>query len=63
VPEVHGPPRHFTPDRAAAECSVATLAAPRPKTLVSGPGPALALPAMRARLQRLAADFRAVAMP
>lgn len=63
VPEVHGPPRYFTPDWAAAERSVRALNALRPKTLVSGHGPALAGPAMRDGLERLAADFRSVAVP
>jgi glyoxylase-like metal-dependent hydrolase (beta-lactamase superfamily II) len=63
VPEIHGPPRYFTPDWDAAERSAAAIAALRPKTLVSGHGPALAGPAMRAGLERLAADFRRIAVP
>ena len=39
------------------------MAALRPKTLVSGHGPALAGPVMRDGLQRLAAVFRAIAVP
>ena len=63
VPEIHGPPRYFTPDWEAAEDSVRRLEALHPKTLVTGHGPALAGPAMRAGLDRLAADFREVAVP
>lgn len=61
-PEIHGPPRYFTPDWEAAERSVQALSALTPKTLVSGHGPALAGPAMRAGLERLARDFRDIAV-
>jgi glyoxylase-like metal-dependent hydrolase (beta-lactamase superfamily II) len=63
VPEIHGPPRYFTPDWDAAEASVARLAALSPKTLVSGHGPALAGPGMRAGLERLSREFRSIAVP
>jgi len=63
VPEIHGPPRYFTPDWVEAERSVRALADLRPKTLVTGHGPALAGPAMRDGLERLARDFRAIAVP
>jgi glyoxylase-like metal-dependent hydrolase (beta-lactamase superfamily II) len=63
TPEIHGPPRYFTLDWKAAEHSVGTLSALRPKTLVSGHGPALAGPAMREGLERLAANFRSIAVP
>jgi glyoxylase-like metal-dependent hydrolase (beta-lactamase superfamily II) len=63
VPEIHGPPRYFTPDWAAAERSVAALSALRPKTLVSGHGPALAGPVLREGLERLAANFQSIAVP
>jgi glyoxylase-like metal-dependent hydrolase (beta-lactamase superfamily II) len=36
IPEIHGPPRYFTPDWDGAERSVARLSALHPKTLVSG---------------------------
>ena len=62
VPEIHGPPRYFTPDWAAAERSVRDLSALRPETLVSGHGPALAGPGMRAGLERLAEGFQSIAM-
>lgn len=62
-PELHGPPRYFTPDWASAEASVRTLAALAPEVLVSGHGPALAGAEMRRGLEVLARDFRAVAVP
>jgi glyoxylase-like metal-dependent hydrolase (beta-lactamase superfamily II) len=61
VPELHGPPRYFTMDWEAAERSARELSRLRPKTLVTGHGPALAGPAMRDGLERLAADFQRVA--
>jgi glyoxylase-like metal-dependent hydrolase (beta-lactamase superfamily II) len=63
TPEIHGPTRYFTPDWEAAEESACKLAALRPKTLLSGHGPALAGPEMREGLERLAADFRPIAVP
>jgi glyoxylase-like metal-dependent hydrolase (beta-lactamase superfamily II) len=63
VPEIHGPPRYFTMDWAAAERSARDLSELRPKTLVTGHGPALAGPAMREALEHLAADFTAIAVP
>jgi glyoxylase-like metal-dependent hydrolase (beta-lactamase superfamily II) len=63
TPEIHGPPRYFTPDWALAEISVARLAALRPKILLTGHGPALMGPAMRAGLETLARDFRDIAVP
>jgi len=63
VPEIHGPPRYFTPDWTAAEQSVRDLSQLRPKTLVTGHGPALAGPAMREGLERLARDFKSIALP
>lgn len=63
IPEIHGPPRYFTSDWEAAERSAGVICALRPKTLLTGHGPALAGPAMRAGLERLAQDFRSVAVP
>ena len=63
TPEIHGPPRYFTPDWDASERSVARLSALHPKTLISGHGPALAGPAMRSGLQTLAERFRDLAVP
>jgi hypothetical protein len=61
TPEIHGPPRYFTPDWEAAERSAGALSAFRPKTLISGHGPACRA-LMRAGLERLAADFRSIAI-
>ena len=62
-PEVHGPPRYYTPDWGAAEASVKTLAALEPETVVSGHGPALRGAEMRADLHRLADGFQTLAVP
>jgi glyoxylase-like metal-dependent hydrolase (beta-lactamase superfamily II) len=63
VPELHGPPRYFTMDWDAAERSVGELSGLRPKTLVTGHGPALAGPLVRSGLEQLAEQFRIVAVP
>lgn len=62
-PEMHGPPRYFTPDWAGAERSVRTLAALEPELVVTGHGRAAKGPSMRAALHRLADEFRTVAVP
>ncbi len=62
-PEIHGPPRYFTPDWIAAKASVKTLAALEPELAVTGHGRALAGEEMRAALTRLAREFDEVAMP
>ena len=63
VPEIHGPPRYFTPDWAAAERSVGA-AEPRCGRRRSSAATARRWPAPRcATAQRLAADFRSVAVP
>jgi glyoxylase-like metal-dependent hydrolase (beta-lactamase superfamily II) len=62
-PELHGPPRYFTPDWAAAKASVEALAALAPELAVTGHGQALAGEEMRAGLRRLARDFDEVAVP
>lgn len=62
-PEMHGPPRYFTPDWAAAERSVAALAALRPEVAVTGHGKAIQGAPLREALDRLARDFRAIAVP
>lgn len=62
-PEMHGPPRYFTPDWDAAEASVRRLAELRPRTLVTGHGPALAGIEMARALDRLAGDFARIAPP
>jgi glyoxylase-like metal-dependent hydrolase (beta-lactamase superfamily II) len=62
-PEMHGPPRYFTPDWVAAEQSVKTLVQLEPKLLVSGHGRAMAGPEMLSALHRLADDFHDIAVP
>lgn len=63
TPEMHGPPRYFTPDWAAARDSVRRLAALEPALLVTGHGRAMAGAPMRAALSELAETFDAVAPP
>ena len=62
-PELHGPPRYYTPDWVASKASVERLAALQPERLVTGHGPALEGAAMRTALAALARDFDRVAVP
>jgi glyoxylase-like metal-dependent hydrolase (beta-lactamase superfamily II) len=62
-PELHGPPRYFTPDWTAAAASVRTLAALEPELLLSGHGRPLAGPGMWSGLSALAENFERVARP
>jgi glyoxylase-like metal-dependent hydrolase (beta-lactamase superfamily II) len=62
-PELHGPPRYFTPDWGAAAKSVRELAALEPERVVTGHGRAMAGAAMREALHRLADGFEEVAPP
>jgi glyoxylase-like metal-dependent hydrolase (beta-lactamase superfamily II) len=61
--EMHGPPMYYTPDWQAAEASVQKLAALRPELAVTGHGQAMRGEAMRTALDRLAQDFRSIAVP
>lgn len=61
--EIHGPPKYFTPDWAAARASVERLAALEPELAVTGHGRALAGAEMRMALHTLARDFDAIAVP
>src|SRR5690606_40534359 len=63
APEMHGPPRYFTPDWIAAEESVKTLAALGPDLAITGHGRPMQGEDMRAALRRLAAEFRKIAVP
>jgi glyoxylase-like metal-dependent hydrolase (beta-lactamase superfamily II) len=63
TPEMHGPPRYFTPDWEKAENSVAALAALEPELIVTGHGLPVKGAGMRAALSRLAADFKNIAVP
>ena len=62
-PEMHGPPQYFTTDWDAARASVQELAALAPELAVTGHGPAMRGPEMRAALLALARDFDGIAVP
>ncbi len=62
-PEMHGPPMYFTPDWASARASARTLAALEPELVITGHGPAMQGPEMRAALHTLARDFDQIAVP
>lgn len=62
-PQMHGPPMYFTIDWQAAEESVRRLAALRPELALTFHGQPMRGPEMRGALDRLAAEFRAVAVP
>ena len=62
-PELHGPPKYFTPDWVSARASVERLAALEPELALTGHGPPLRGPAMRQALHRLAREFDEVAVP
>lgn len=61
--EVHGPPMYYTQDWGAARESVRKLAALAPEVVITGHGPPLKGPEMRAALETLARDFDTVAVP
>ena len=62
-PELHGPPRYFTPDWDAARESVRQLAALEPELVVTGHGHAMHGRTMRDALTLLARDFDRIAVP
>lgn len=62
-PKMHGPPMYFTIDWQAAEESVKKLAALEPELAVTFHGQPLRGEEMRAALNRLAVEFREVAVP
>lgn len=62
-PELHGPPRYFTPDWENARESVRRLAALEPELAVTGHGRPMRGEEMRAALQSLARDFDRIARP
>jgi glyoxylase-like metal-dependent hydrolase (beta-lactamase superfamily II) len=62
-PEMHGPPKYFTPDWESARTSVQQLAALEPELVVTGHGPAMRGQDMRAALHVLARDFNNLAVP
>ncbi len=63
TPEMHGPPRYFTPDWVGAKRSVETLAALEPALVLTGHGHPLKDHKMRAALHLLASDFERIAVP
>jgi glyoxylase-like metal-dependent hydrolase (beta-lactamase superfamily II) len=63
TPEMHGPPRYFTPDWVAAAASVRKLAALSPRLVVTGHGRPMAGAEMLSALQQLAREFEAIAPP
>ena len=62
-PELHGPPRYFTPDWTTARESVRRLAALSPELVITGHGHAMHGPVMRHALELLARDFDRIAVP
>ncbi|KQT50713.1 MBL fold metallo-hydrolase [Aureimonas sp. Leaf454] len=62
-PEMHGPPAYYTTDWDAARRSVRSLAALRPRLVVTGHGQAMEGPAMLDALDRLSSDFDSIAVP
>jgi glyoxylase-like metal-dependent hydrolase (beta-lactamase superfamily II) len=63
APELHGPPRYYTPDWVAAAASVRKLAALEPELVITGHGRPMLGPSMRAALHRLADRFEHIAVP
>lgn len=63
APEIHGPPKYFTPDWENARASVQKLAALEPELVITGHGRPMHGAAMRAALQTLAANFDTIAVP
>ncbi|MBY5447183.1 MBL fold metallo-hydrolase [Rhizobium leguminosarum] len=63
TPEMHGPPRYFTPDWEEAEKSVALLASLKPELVIPGHGMPVKGENMRETLHYLADAFRDIAVP
>jgi glyoxylase-like metal-dependent hydrolase (beta-lactamase superfamily II) len=62
-PELHGPPQYYTPDWEQARRSVEQLAALEPEVVITGHGPPMRGPKLRAALHLLAQDFDRLAVP
>jgi glyoxylase-like metal-dependent hydrolase (beta-lactamase superfamily II) len=62
-PELHGPPKYYTPDWESAAYSVRELAALEPEVVITGHGQAMQGPEMRDALNLLARDFERIAVP
>nr|WP_245362266.1 MBL fold metallo-hydrolase [Rhizobium sp. NXC14] len=63
TPEIHGPPRYFTPDSQEAQKSVSLLASLEPALIISGHGRPIKGQYVRNQLHRLAVAFRDIAVP
>lgn len=63
TPEIHGPPRYFTPDWDAAWESVRRLNALKPEAAVTGHGMPMSGRELTQGLERLARDFGEIAIP
>jgi glyoxylase-like metal-dependent hydrolase (beta-lactamase superfamily II) len=63
TPELHGPPKYFTPDWTSARESVRRLAALSPELVITGHGHAMHGAVMRNALDLLARDFDRIAVP
>jgi glyoxylase-like metal-dependent hydrolase (beta-lactamase superfamily II) len=63
TPEIHGPPKYFTPDWSSARESVRRLAALEPFLVITGHGHAMHGPVMLHALEILARDFDRIAVP
>lgn len=61
--EMHGPPMYYTTDWEKAGASVEMLARLEPEIAITGHGPAMRGPEMRAALHELARDFFRIAVP
>jgi glyoxylase-like metal-dependent hydrolase (beta-lactamase superfamily II) len=62
-PELHGPPRYYTPDWDQARNSVQRLAQLKPELVVTGHGPPMRGHEMQAALEALAREFDRIAVP
>ncbi|WEX11751.1 MBL fold metallo-hydrolase [Chelativorans sp. AA-79] len=62
-PQMHGPPRYFTPDWQEAWASVRKLAALEPELIVTGHGHPMQGAEMRRALHKLADEFDSTAFP
>jgi len=62
-PELHGPPKYYTPDWEHARESVQRLAELNPELVITGHGLPMRGPLMRSVLQLLVRDFDRVAVP
>jgi glyoxylase-like metal-dependent hydrolase (beta-lactamase superfamily II) len=63
TPEMHGPPRYFTPDWEEAEKSVALVASLEPELIISGHGLSVKGQNAKHKLHHLAKSFRDIAVP